>query len=104
MQKRTTGIRNLRFKEYKEIKVPVPPIREQKRIVKKLEKILSKIEEAKKLRREAVEETKRIIQSALQQVFSKTEKKGWKERELVEVAKIFAGSSAPQGQRYFEGG
>ena len=33
LQRRSTGIRNLRFKEYKELKVPLPSLSEQERIV-----------------------------------------------------------------------
>ena len=32
MQKQTTGIRNLNYKEYKELTVPVPPFEEQKEL------------------------------------------------------------------------
>ena len=35
LQKQTTGIRNLIFAEYKEIEIPLPPLEEQKRIVKR---------------------------------------------------------------------
>lgn len=33
MQRRSTGIRNLQLKEYKEIQIPLPALPEQKRIV-----------------------------------------------------------------------
>ena len=39
MQRHSTGIRNLQLKEYKEINVPLPPLEEQKQIVKKLDAV-----------------------------------------------------------------
>ena len=57
--------------------VPLPPLEEQRRIVGRLEQLLSKIEEARKLRKQATEETEQIMRAALHKVFSKAEEKGW---------------------------
>ncbi|OHD11464.1 MAG: hypothetical protein A2086_10360 [Spirochaetes bacterium GWD1_27_9] len=43
------GVPNLHLKEIKEVKIPLPPLAEQKEIVKILENLLSKEEEAKAL-------------------------------------------------------
>lgn len=49
--------------------IPVPPIEKQKRIVAKLEEILSKIEEAKKLQKQTLLELDQLQQSVLHQAF-----------------------------------
>jgi len=51
------------------VKIPLPGIEEQKRIVKKLEKILAKIEETKKLQQEQLKEMELLKQSILHQAF-----------------------------------
>ncbi len=85
MQKQTTGIRNLNFSEYKEIEIPVPGIEEQKRIVKKLKKILANIEEAGRLRQETIEQTKYLWESAIKQVYQKED---WDIKPLSQIAAI----------------
>lgn len=56
-------------KELENLEIPVPGIEEQKRIVKKLEKTLAKIEEIKKLQKEAQQELELLKQSVLHQAF-----------------------------------
>jgi len=51
------------------VKIPVPGMEEQKRIVKKLEKILAKIEEARKLQQEQLQELELLKQSVLHKAF-----------------------------------
>lgn len=60
---------SLKISGIKEIEIPLPPIGEQRRIVKKLEKILSKIDKAKKLNEEVKEELDQLSQSVLHQAF-----------------------------------
>ncbi|ASJ16543.1 hypothetical protein A3L04_05370 [Thermococcus chitonophagus] len=59
------------------LKIPLPPLPEQKRIVTKLDELNKRIEEAKRLAREAREEAEKLMASALHEVFSKAEEKGW---------------------------
>ena len=87
-----------------EFEVPLPPLKEQKRIVARIEELFIKIEEIKRLRKEALEEAKALMPSALHEVFSKADEKGWKWVRLGEVCKVFSGSSAPQDKQYFENG
>jgi len=78
------------------IKIPVPPFREQERIVSRIEEILSKVEQAKKLREEAVKDVEAVMQSALHEVFSKAEEKGWKWKAVRELShKLQYGYTAP---------
>lgn len=62
----------------KKTPIPLPPLSEQKRIVAKLDEVSERLEEAKRLAREAREEAERLMASALHEVFSKAEEKGWK--------------------------
>jgi type I restriction enzyme S subunit len=75
----------LRFDQVARIKIPLPPLEEQKRIVSRLEQLISRAEEAKRLRKLAIEEAGKIMQAALNKVFSKADEEGW---ERVKIEKI----------------
>ena len=75
----------------KNTKIPLPPLEEQKRIVSRLEQLVSRVEEAKRLRKSAKEETEKIMQAALHKIFSKAEEKGWKWVALESIAKVVGG-------------
>jgi len=62
--------------------IPLPPIHEQKRIVARLEELVSRAEEAKRLRRIAKEKTEKIMQAAVYKVFSRAEEEGWRRVKL----------------------
>jgi restriction endonuclease S subunit len=72
--------------------VPLPSLDVQRRVVARLEEISARIEQAKKLREEALKETEKIMQTTLYQIFSKPEQKGWKLSTLEEVAPIQSNS------------
>jgi type I restriction enzyme S subunit len=55
--------------EYSNIKIPLPSLSEQKRIVAKLEKILSKIEKLKKLQDEQLKDLEELKKSILHKAF-----------------------------------
>lgn len=55
--------------EYSKIEIPLPPLPEQKKIVAKLEKLLEKLKEAKRLRTEAQEAAKNILPTELHKIF-----------------------------------
>ena len=74
-------------KEYlKNIEIPLPSIEVQKKIVAKLEKVLAKISEAKKLRIEARESADNLLSTELHKIFEEGKKKSWEEKELGEIA------------------
>jgi type I restriction enzyme S subunit len=87
LQTQTTNIRNLKFNEYLNLEIPLPPLEIQKRIVARIEELFEKIDKAKQLRAKAIEETEKIFQSALQEIFDKAEKK-WGKRKLSTVCKV----------------
>lgn len=88
MQKKTTGIRNLTFSEYKQIEIPLPPLPIQKKIVKKIEELFGKINKAQKIREEALKDAEALVPAALHQVFEKRKKRGWLKESLTEACRV----------------
>jgi type I restriction enzyme S subunit len=72
-----------------------PDIEEQRRVVARVEEITARIEQAKKLKEEALKETEKIMQTALHQIFSKAEEKGWEKKRLESIAFIRKGTINP---------
>lgn len=83
--KKGAAIPHLDFNIFKNLEIPLPPIEEQKRIVEKLEKLLGKIKEAKKLRAEALESTQNLLPSELHKIFEEGKTKGWIEKCLGDI-------------------
>jgi type I restriction enzyme S subunit len=87
--------------------IPLPPLSEQRRIVARLDELMVRIREARRLREEAKRDAERLWQAVLAETFPRPGAElpdGWRWVRLGEVAKVFAGSSAPQGVQYFQGG
>ena len=95
--------------EYSQLEIPLPPLTEQKKIVAKLEGLLGKIKEAKRLRAEAQEAAQNLLPAELHRIFTqrhsnilknvgmsgksapvKTSADKWEEKELGEVVSIEA--------------
>lgn len=76
-------------------RIPLPPLDEQKRIATRIEEILSRVEQAKKLREEALKDAEAIMQSALYEVFLRAEERGWEWKNLTQVCKIDCESRNP---------
>ncbi len=72
--------------EYSQIKIPLPPLVEQKKIVAKLEKLLGKIKEAKRLRAETQEAAQSLPPAELHKIFEEGKKKGWEHVQLKSIA------------------
>ncbi len=75
----STPLTRNRFKEqfFLNMEIPLPPLSEQKRIVARIEELATKVEEARGLRKTAVEEAEALISSGNDTVFKK--KKHWTE-------------------------
>jgi type I restriction enzyme S subunit len=88
-QKQTTGIRNLEFKRYLTIPVPVCPIAEQQRIVDQL----SRAEGIVRLRRQAQQKAAELIPAIFVDMFGDpaTNPKGWPVFALSEVSEVISG-------------
>ena len=87
----------LNNEQVSEIKIPLPPLPEQKRIVARIEALFSKIDEIKRLRKEANDLAKTLMPSALHEVFSKADEKGWKWVRLGEIAFMRKQVTRPKG-------
>jgi len=87
------GQAGVNTKMLKSIQIPLPPLPEQKRIVARIEALFSKIDEIKRLRKEANDLAKPLLQSALHEVFSKADEKGWRWVRLGEVVQLINGKA-----------
>ena len=79
----------IKKRDLENLRIPLPPLEEQKRIVSRLEQLVSRVEEAKRLRKLAKEETEKIMQAALHKVFSRAEEKEWKWLKIKDVVREF---------------
>ena len=97
------AINDEKLKKYFEI--PLPPIKIQKQIVARIEKLFEKIDKAKELRRRAQEQTANIFTAALREIFLDTKKKKWQSdriRNLIE--NIQTGTTPPSKVRKYYNG
>src|SRR3989344_1599756 len=100
-----------------ELEIPLPPSAEQKKIVARLEGLLTKIKEAKRLRAEAQEAAQNLLPAELHRIFTqpttphkqhpyKLENVGmsssrskWEEKELGEIFVFHYGKGLPRSER-----
>ena len=87
------------LKDIKDLDIPLPPLEEQKRIVKMLEEKLGKVKEAIQLRQDAIADTKKILSAKLTEIFTEGKEKGWKENRIDEIAQIKGGKRLPKGEK-----
>ncbi|MEM2998240.1 MAG: restriction endonuclease subunit S [Thermoproteota archaeon] len=85
----------IKKKDLENLLIPLPPLEEQERIVSRLNELVSRAEEAKRLRKQAREEAEKIMQAALNKVFSRAEE-GWKWVKLKEIVDIRQETLNPQ--------
>lgn len=81
------------------LEILLPGIEEQKRIVKKLEKILAKIEETCTLRQESKKEIQAVIRSALKKTFDDLSKK-YDKKEIKDFGEVKGGKRLPAGHSF----
>jgi type I restriction enzyme S subunit len=77
MQSHSTGIRNLKFDDYKEIEIPLPPLPEQKQIVRQLDALRAETQKLEVVYQKKIADLEELKKSILQKAFSgqlKTEK------------------------------
>ncbi len=87
----------------KEISLPLPPLDEQRRVVARIEELMARVREAKRLRRQAKEDAERLMQAALAEVFPRPGAEpptGWRWVRLGEVFDLQQGvSMSPKRRR-----
>lgn len=93
--------RNLNIEGLKEIEIPLPPIEEQKKIVARLEKVLAKVKEMKRLRTEADIATRTLLSAELHKIFDKN---NWKKQSIENIAQVGTGATPLKGRRDYYGG
>ena len=78
-----------------ELFIPLPPLPEQRRIVARIEELTERIDAARRLRAEAVEEAAAILPTALAEVFGEAAEKEWEFKIIKEVSKRVINGSTP---------
>lgn len=89
MQSKTTGLRNLDFNAYRAIKVPVPSIEEQQRIVDELDLLTGIIDK----KNAQLRDLDALAQSTFYEMFGdpNTNERGWKYKALGDACALKAG-------------
>lgn len=86
----------------KEVEIPLPSLSEQKKIVARLETVLGKIKEAKRLRAEAEAAASTLLSAELHKVFQEGKQKGWGDVGLDEVCEIASTLVDPRESCYLD--
>jgi len=97
-----TAIPNLSGRRLKEFLAPLPPLEEQRRIVARIEALMERIREARRLREQVKEDTERLWQSALAETFPRPGSDlpaGWRWVKLGEVFEVQQGASMSPKRR-----
>jgi type I restriction enzyme S subunit len=98
MQSHSTGIRNLKFDDYKDIEIPLPPLPEQQRIVSILDKCFAAIAKAKANAEQNLKNAKELFESYLQGVFEK-KGEGWEKRKVKEIGNVQTGTTPKTAEK-----
>jgi len=91
MQRHTTGIRNLEFNEYKSIEIPLPPLEAQEKIVKTIDKLFLKIEQAKTNTAINLSNAQSLFESYLRELTDP--KRDWEEVSIKDIGVTQTGST-----------
>ncbi|GAA7233150.1 hypothetical protein HpCK35_18920 [Helicobacter pylori] len=113
LEKYITGatVKKLNQQKLKQIKIPLPPIKEQERIVGILDFAFSKIDENIKKAKENLANIDELMQSALQKAFNPLNDntkenyqlpQGWEWKSLGDVANIKGGKRLPKNEKLLE--
>jgi type I restriction enzyme S subunit len=84
----TSGKNRIRPEKFLEIKIPLPDIDDQRRVVSRIEELAAKVEEARQLRQEAIEEAKAVLIAGWWQVFDAAKTHGWRSLSIEECCEV----------------
>ena len=84
MQSHSTGIRNLKFEDYKSIQIPLPPLPEQQRIVSIIDEAFEAIEKAIENTQKNLQNTRDLFESYLDSLFENGGE-GWEMKKLIDI-------------------
>lgn len=82
-----TGRQRVPVNIVRNLEIPVPPLQEQKRIIKKLDAIFERIDKAIRLCEENIQHTEALMASVLSETFSAN----WESKPLSEISSIISG-------------
>ncbi len=91
--------RELSTKALSSVKIPLPPIPEQKRIVKILDEAFAAIDKAKAYAEKNLQNSRELFDSYLNKVFANPGE-DWEEKTLGEIASVKGGKRVPKGYKY----
>jgi len=97
----TTGYAAVRPKNLLAAKIPLPPLCEQRRIVARIEELAARVEEARGLRRQAVEEADALRNSAAAMLFHEL---CCERRSVRSFVSIVGGGTPSKSNPYYWGG
>jgi type I restriction enzyme, S subunit len=86
-----SGVPNLHLEEIREVEIPLPPLKEQQRIVAILDEAFTDIDKAKTNTEQNLKNAKELFESELQRVFSE-KGDGWEEKKLSEIYDVRDGT------------
>ena len=75
LQRRSTGIRNLDFKTYQQLAIPIPPLEEQKRIVAVLDQAFAALDRARALAEANLADADELFEAFVREALSSMESK-----------------------------
>ncbi len=102
--KGTTGYAAVRPKHLLAAEIPLPPLEEQQRIVARIEELAGRIEEARGLRRKAVEEAERVIAVALKDMRNTLLNSAYPKDKIGNIAQVSSGGTPSRGIDNYWGG
>lgn len=91
-------VQKLNLGKLRKIEIPLPPLFEQKRIVKILDEFFKNIEKAKENAEKNLQNSRELFESYLQNIFANPNS-SWSKKQLRSIAKITMGQS-PKGSTY----
>ncbi len=90
---------NLPVKKFESVKILLPPICEQERIVSKLQELMQEVDRAGAACEKQLEAAKALPAAYLHEVFESEEAKRWEKKRLGEVCEFEYGSGLPEQDR-----